>query len=82
MRQFKVFVDNMSYFLVWSIVERLWVINMEKLKAKGIMDFIAEDGSLTTKITYEEFKNKEAAPDNSDDEIKEAFEAYCTILNR
>ena len=46
------------------------------------MDFIAEDGSLTTKITYEEFKNKEAAPDNSDDEIREAFEAYCTILNR
>ena len=55
---------------------------MEKLKTKGIMDFIAEDGSLSTKITYEEFKNKKAAPNNSDDGIKEAFEAYCTILNR
>ena len=46
------------------------------------MDFIAEDKSLTTKITYEEFENKKAAPGNSDDGIEEAFEAYLAILNR
>ena len=55
---------------------------MNKVKTKGIMDFIKEDKSLSKKITYEEYENKKAVPKNSDIPIEKAYEAYLTVLER
>ena len=51
-------------------------------KIKGLKEFLTEDASLTEKLTYEEFQEKKAAPGNSDDGIYEAYEAYCTALEK
>ena len=48
------------------------------IKPKSIMDFIREDPSLSEKITYEEFLERQQRGHMEDDFpiIKEAYEAY------
>lgn len=55
---------------------------MKKYKTKGLQEFLAEDTSLTEQVTYAEFQNKKAAPNNTNDRISEAYKAYCTALER
>lgn len=48
---------------------------------KGLQEFLKEDKSLTECMDYEEFESKKAAPNNSDDRIMDAYQAYCTAKN-
>lgn len=52
------------------------------VKPKSYLDFIAEDKSLTKKITLEEFENNEFAPENSDETIEEAYAAYKRVMEK
>ncbi|MDE6664442.1 MAG: hypothetical protein K2K46_14045 [Lachnospiraceae bacterium] len=52
------------------------------IDGKGLYDFLAEDAGLTDKITVEEFQNKKAVPNNSDDEIDKVYKTYCTLLEK
>lgn len=52
------------------------------IKPKGLKDYLAEDPSLSEKITYEEFQRRQnASADIKDDGVAEAYEAYCKIIN-
>ena len=55
---------------------------MKNNKTKGLQDFLTEDASLTEKVTYEEFQNRKAAPNNTDDMIAEAYKAYRDALEK
>lgn len=50
------------------------------IKPKGIKDFIQEDESLTSKITYEEFLRVESGFDDSG--IDEAYKAYKKVIEK
>lgn len=52
------------------------------VKPKSYLDFIAEDESLTKKITLEEFENNEFAPENSDETVEEAYAAYKRVMEK
>lgn len=54
----------------------------DRIKGKGLREFLAEDSSLTNKMTYEEFQNKKAAPDNSDDDIDKVYRTYRTLTEK
>lgn len=51
-----------------------------KIKPKSCMDFIAEDESLSKKMTAEEYENNKFAPENSDESLSEAYTAYKKIM--
>lgn len=51
-----------------------------KIKPKSCMDFIAEDESLSKKMTAEEYENNEFAPKNSDESLGEAYAAYKKVM--
>lgn len=55
------------------------VINV---KTKGLSDFLSEDKSLTDTFSYEEFCEKKAAPNNSDDILEDVYRAYRTALEK
>ena len=49
------------------------------IKPKGLKEFLAEDKSLTTRMTYEEFTN--SVQSGFDDiGIEEAYETYKRVL--
>lgn len=51
------------------------------IKQKGLQDYLAEDPSLSEKITYEEFQRRQNAPaEIKDDGVTEAYESYCKIV--
>lgn len=52
------------------------------VKPKSYLDFIAEDESLTKKMTLEEYENNEFAPENSDETIEEAYDAYKRVMEK
>lgn len=52
------------------------------VKPKSYLDFIAEDESLTKKITLEEYENNKFAPENSDETIEEAYAAYKRVMKK
>ncbi|MCM1046954.1 MAG: hypothetical protein NC433_00820 [Clostridiales bacterium] len=52
------------------------------VKPKSYLDFIAEDKSLTKKMTLEEYENNEFAPENSDETIEEAYDAYKRVMEK
>lgn len=51
-----------------------------KFEPKSCMDFIAEDESLSVKMTAEEYENNEFAPANSDESLSEAYAAYKRVM--
>lgn len=51
-------------------------------EVKNLQKFLAEDRSLTEKMTYEQFQSKETAPNNSDDAIDAAYKGYCDALKK
>lgn len=55
---------------------------MKKYKTKGLQEFLAEDSSLTEQMTYAEFQDKKAAPNNTDDAIAEVYKAYRAALEK
>lgn len=50
------------------------------IKPKSCMDFIAEDESLSKKMTAEEYENNEFAPKNSDESLGEAYATYKKVM--
>lgn len=51
------------------------------IKPKGFKDFLAEDPSLTEKITYEEFvRRQQTTTTIKDDGVKDAYNAYLKVL--
>ncbi len=52
----------------------------EKLKPKGLAEFLEEDSSLKEKITYDQYIQNGAVPENSDDELEKVYQVYCKIL--
>lgn len=51
-----------------------------KFEPKSCMDFIAEDESLSKKMTAEEYENNEFAPKNSDESLGEAYAVYKKVI--
>lgn len=51
----------------------------KKIKPKGLKDFLEEDKSLTTPMTYKEFINS-VQSGFDDSGIEEAYEAYKRVL--
>lgn len=54
----------------------------ERIEGKGLRSFLEDDASLTEKMTNEDFQNKKAVPNNSDYEIEEVYQTYCTLLEK
>lgn len=52
------------------------------IKPKGLQDFLAEDYSLTEKITFEEFvrRNQEMSIIHKNDGVEEAYNTYLKVL--
>lgn len=55
---------------------------IRKSAGKGLNDFLEDDISLKEMITHEEFKEKKAVPDNSDEEIAKVYETYCALVEK
>ncbi len=53
-----------------------------KIKPKSCLDFIAEDESLSTKMTAEDYENNKFAPENSDESLNEAYAAYKRVMEK
>lgn len=51
-----------------------------KIKPKSCMDFVAEDKSLSKKMTAEEYENNKFAPENSDESLSEAYATYKKVI--
>lgn len=52
---------------------------MQGIRPKGLKEILAENKTLTKKITYEEYECGKAAPQNSDETIDAAYENYKSI---
>lgn len=55
---------------------------MKNYKTKRLQEFLAEDPSLTEQMTYADFQDKKAAPNNTDDAIAEVYKAYREVLEK
>ena len=51
-----------------------------KFEPKGCMDFIAEDETLSIKMTTEEYENNKFAPANSDESLSKAYMTYKKVM--
>lgn len=50
------------------------------IKPKGLKEILAEDPSLTEKITYEEFvRRQQATATIKDDGVEDAYNAYLKV---
>lgn len=49
------------------------------IKSKGLKEILEENPSLSREITYEEFVNGKAKPQNSDESIEEAYANYRKV---
>ncbi|MBR1478734.1 MAG: hypothetical protein IJ608_12380 [Lachnospiraceae bacterium] len=49
---------------------------------KGLVGFLNDDSSLLEETTLEEFETGKVAPDNSDDDIEDAYRTYCRIMKK
>lgn len=49
------------------------------VKSKGLKEILAENPSLTRKITYEEYESGKANPQNSDESIEVAYANYKKV---
>lgn len=49
---------------------------------KGLEQFLEEDPSLRESISYTEFENKKAAPNNSDKKLAVVYQTYCDVVEK
>ncbi len=52
---------------------------MQVIKSKGLKEILAENPSLRRKITYEEYMNGKAVPQNSDESIETAYANFKRV---
>ena len=50
------------------------------IKPKGLQDILNENPSLTEKITYEEFINRQQSTSIKDDGVEEAYNSYLKVF--
>lgn len=51
----------------------------EAVKSKGLKEILEENPSLLRKITYEEYADGKAVPQNSDESIESAYANYKKV---
>ena len=52
------------------------------MKGKTLEDFLSDDISLREEISYQDFLEKKSAPNNSDVRIRDAYDGYCSALEK
>lgn len=55
---------------------------ISKPAVKGLQGFLADDMSLTERVTHEQFLEKKTAPNNSDDELGEVYKVYRAAVEK